>query len=87
MVLSSCSYFLCLQERFKVNESRYKQCDVNSHFSTGQNILKRILKKDKYWQSIEKSFLIDPLATNNALRRDLLIFDVIIVVHLIWVAA
>ena len=32
----------------KVNESRYKQCGVTPHFSTGQKLLKRILRKDKY---------------------------------------
>ena len=40
----------------KVNESRYKQCGVTPHFSTGQSLLK------KYWEkllalSIEKIFL------------------------------
>ena len=32
----------------KVNESRYKQSGVTLHFSTGPNLLKRILRKDKY---------------------------------------
>ena len=32
----------------KVNESRYKQCGVTSHFSTRQNLLKK-----KYWEKID----------------------------------
>ena len=41
-------------------------------FSTGQNLLKEILRKKRsvLTQSIKKSFLIDPLNTNNALDRD-----------------
>ena len=33
----------------KVNESRYKHCVVTPHFSTRQNLLKKLLRKDKYW--------------------------------------
>ena len=29
----------------------YKQCGVTPHFSTGQNLLKKILRKDKYWHN------------------------------------
>ena len=32
----------------KVNESRYKQCGVIPHFPTGQNLLQKIFRKDKY---------------------------------------
>ena len=35
----------------KVNESRYKQRGVTQHFSTGQNLLKKILRKNKYWHN------------------------------------
>ena len=38
--------------------------------STGQNLLQEILRKDKLTQSIEKSFLIDPQTTSNAIYRD-----------------
>ena len=41
----------------KVNESRYKQCGVTLHFSTGQYLLKKILRKDKYWHyKLRKAF-------------------------------
>ena len=33
---------------FEVNKSRYKQSGVTPYFSTGQNLLERILRKDKY---------------------------------------
>ena len=32
----------------KVNESQYKECGVTSHFSLGQNLLKKILRICKY---------------------------------------
>ena len=35
----------------KVNKSRKEQCGVSLHFSIGQNLLKKILRKDKYWQN------------------------------------
>ena len=38
----SCTNYL------KNNESRYKQCGVTPDFSTGQNLLKRILRFLKY---------------------------------------
>ena len=31
----------------KVNESRHKQYGVTPHFSTGQNLLKKISRKDR----------------------------------------
>ena len=41
-----------------VNESRYKQCEITLHFSTGQNLLKKLLRKDKYWHNqLRKAFL------------------------------
>ena len=41
----------------KVNESRYKQCGVTLHFSTGQYLLKKILRKDKHWHyKLRKAF-------------------------------
>ena len=66
--VDKCSRFQCC---IKVNDSRYKQCEVTPHFSTGPNLLKKniVLRKD----TIEKSFLIDPLTTNNAIYHDLLI--------------
>ena len=36
---------------FKVNKSRSKQCELTPHFSAGQNVLKKILTKDKYWHN------------------------------------
>ena len=30
---------------FEVNESRYKQCEVTSHFSTGQNLFEKKSEK------------------------------------------
>ena len=47
---------------------------VTPHFSTGQYLLENIFRKDKYLltQSIEKSFLIDTLTTNNAIYYDTL---------------
>ena len=32
----------------KVNESPYEQCGKTPHFSKGQNLLRKILRKDKY---------------------------------------
>ena len=37
--------------QFKVNESQYEQCGVTQHFSTGQNLLKKILRKNKNWHN------------------------------------
>ena len=56
--------------QFKVNESRYKQRGVTPHFSTGQNLLENILREKINIDIIEKSFLIDPLTTNNATYSD-----------------
>ena len=44
-----CSPFTCTW--LKVNESRYKQRGVTPHFSIGQNLLKKRLRKDKYWHN------------------------------------
>ena len=35
-------------KNLKVNESRYEQRGVTPHFFTGQNLLKKFMKKDKY---------------------------------------
>ena len=41
----------------KVNESRYKQCEVTPHISTRKNLLKNLLRKDKNWQNqLRKAF-------------------------------
>ena len=41
----------------KVNESRYKQYGVTPHFSTGENLLQKILREDKYWHNqLRKAF-------------------------------
>ena len=53
---------------FKVNELRYRLCAVTPNFFKGQNLLKKILRKDNIGQ-IEKSFLIDLLTPNNAIYR------------------
>ena len=37
---------------FKVNESRYKQCGVALHFSTGQNLL------NKFWEKVSIGIII-----------------------------
>lgn len=57
---------------FKVTELRHKQCEVvTPHFSTGKNLLKKnIATRYILTQTIEKSFLIDPLNTNNAICCD-----------------
>ena len=36
---------------FKANESWYKQCGVTPNFSTGQNLSKKILRKNKQWHN------------------------------------
>ena len=48
-VTNFCSLFTCTW--LKVNKSRYKQCGVTPHFFIGQNLLKKILRKDKYWHN------------------------------------
>ena len=41
----------------KANESRYEPCGMTPNFSTGQNLLKKILRKDKYWHNqLRKAF-------------------------------
>ena len=54
----------------KANESQYMQCGVTPHFSTGQNLLKKILRKDRYWPNQLGKLLIDPLTTNYAINHD-----------------
>ena len=58
---------------------------VTPHLPTGQNLLKKILRKDKYWQnllkknigkrkimtkSIKKTFLTDHVNANNTIYLD-----------------
>ena len=40
----------------KVNESQDRQCRVTPHSSTGQNILKKILRDHKHWQKYWKIY-------------------------------
>ena len=56
----SSAVFLCLiaEVTFKVHESRYKQCEVVPQFSTRQNLLKKILRNDK-WQKLLKKISKD----------------------------
>ena len=43
------SNILLLNCSIKANASRYKQCELTPHFSTGQNILKKKkMRKDNY---------------------------------------
>ena len=43
--------------QFKFNASRYKPCGATPHFSTGQNLLKKILRKDNYLHNqLRKAF-------------------------------
>ena len=37
-------------------ELRYKKSGLTPQFSTGQNLLKKILRKDKYQQNLKKLF-------------------------------
>ena len=56
-------------------ESSHRQCEVTPHFFIGTSVKyieKSIAKRSILTQSIQKSFLIDPLSTNNAVYRDLL---------------
>ena len=55
-IWENCKVFWCFQGVEKryignvwVNESRYKQSLVTLHFSNGENLLKKILGKDKCW--------------------------------------
>ena len=42
---------------FKVNESRYKQCGETSHFSAGQNLFEKKMRKDKHlFNQLKKAF-------------------------------
>ena len=40
----------------KVNESRYKQCGLTTHFSTAKFFFEKILKKYKYWQKLLRKY-------------------------------
>ena len=48
----------------KVNESRYKQCGVIPHFSTRQNLLKKMLRKINI-NTINKEILFNRSADNS----------------------
>ena len=41
--------------RLTVKESGYKQSRVTPHFSNGQNLLKKILRKEIIWQKLLKN--------------------------------
>ena len=50
-------FYRLLVSAFKVNELRYMQYGVAPHFSTGQNPLKKILRKDKFRRNqLRKAF-------------------------------
>ena len=41
----------------QINESGFEQCEATPHFFTGQNLLKKILRKYKHWHNqLIKSF-------------------------------
>ena len=63
LLLPNCgTFFACLMYNkmfthfidLKVSESRYRQYGLTPHFSTGQNLLKKILRKDKIDQVLSK---------------------------------
>lgn len=41
--------------RLTVKESGNKQSRVTPHFSNGQNLLKKILRKERFWQKLLKN--------------------------------
>ena len=46
-----------IRDNIKVNESRYKHCWVTQYFSNEQNLVKKILRKDKYGHNqLRKAF-------------------------------
>ena len=54
----------------EVNESRYKQCEKIPHFSTEQNLIKKLLK-DKYWHDqLRKAFSTGQKLLKKILRKD-----------------
>ena len=53
------TYYLSVKVFSKLM-NHYRQCGVIQHFSTGQNLLKKISRKDKYWHNQLKSYFIDP---------------------------
>ena len=48
----------------KINESRYKQCGIIPHFSTRQNLLKKMLRKMNI-DIINKEMLFNKSADNS----------------------
>ena len=78
LILSLIIRKTCNIENFKLiyttenslfNDSRYKQFGVTPYFSTGQNLLKKMLKKINIdaTKSTGKRCLMDPLTTLNSL--------------------
>ena len=54
-----------------VDESRYKQCGVTPHFSKRQSLLKKILRKDKYWHNrLRKAFFTVQNLLIETLRKN-----------------
>ena len=43
--------FVIPLQLFKVNKLPYEQCGVNQVCTIGQNLLKKTLRKDKYWHN------------------------------------
>ena len=43
--------FFAKTKHVRVDQSRSKQCSVIPDFSIGQNLLKKILRKEKYWHN------------------------------------
>ena len=48
-------FWLKFTAQFNLNESQYKQRVATPHFSTWQNLSKKKLRKDKYWQKLLKN--------------------------------
>ena len=49
--------FLLRCALIQINESGFEQCEATPHFFTGQNLLKKILRKYKHWHNqLIKSF-------------------------------
>ena len=64
-LLDTCSYI-------EANKSWYKQYGVIPHSSTRQNLLEKILKKDKILtQSIEKNFFHQSKSIEKILKKDI----------------
>ena len=63
--------FLYSEIFIKVKGSRYKQCKPIPHFSTGQNLLKKILRWYKCWHNqLRKAFFTGQNLSRKILRKD-----------------